>query len=251
MDLPWPLPDNNGELRHAAVAHNQPTFDLSGNCILSSSASKFTSKDLPWPLPVQQYVRTHASVLNVKPTVDPSGRNIYYTYAIRFEVMEVGLDPFQQLASDFALITPSALDTEVALMSVNLYLPWQACVKANVSQCPLVALDADQVSFLSRHADPIWWCLRLSTPSCSLEESLECLEWTWVLSCIRLLFRSPEDRELSRFQFPTISGVPGGTLELPRILRDYLSSLSTAVAKIKISNHVSLLFFIALSSRKS
>ncbi|CAM6111398.1 unnamed protein product [Calypogeia fissa] len=150
MELPWPFPENHDHHHEASVDYYQPTFDASGKCIFSSPTGDITSKDFPWPLPVRQYERALASVLDSKPEVDQCGNTIYHTYAIRYSVVEVGLDSAQQLASDFALVTPGPLDSEVAHMTVNLFLPWQACVKANVSECQCVALDPDQVDLAKR-----------------------------------------------------------------------------------------------------
>lgn len=158
MDPPPPL-----------VVHNQPTLDLSGNCLLPSETPNVTPTDLSWPLPIGKYEHTHASILKVKPMADPSGRSLFYTYSIRFQVLEIGLNPLEEQATDFALITPSALETEVAHMSVNLHLPGQVFLKANLSPCQPVELDYDQVSFLPCNVDPFVvfksLCLLLFNPS--------------------------------------------------------------------------------------
>ncbi|KAG6554942.1 hypothetical protein Mapa_003526 [Marchantia paleacea] len=150
MDSLWPLPGECRQLLDGMFWDLESPSDRVANSSPSCPKIKYTSNDVPWPLPVRHYERSYAVVVSTKSTLDPLGNFKFFAYSIRFSVVDIGTDPNQNLASDFALITAEDLDAEVAQMSVNLFLPSQACVVANTKACGTIALTADQLDLTKR-----------------------------------------------------------------------------------------------------
>ncbi|KAJ7553121.1 hypothetical protein O6H91_06G085000 [Diphasiastrum complanatum] len=79
-----------------------------------------------------------------------AGVLVFHLYAIRYGIVEPGLDAMQADASDFALLAPTKLDDEVGRMCVKLFLPLEAVAEARLTYYGTVLLDSDKVNLMRK-----------------------------------------------------------------------------------------------------